>query len=432
MEETIVLFGAGRSASCLIDYLIKWSAIKKWKLIIADASLELARSKTADSPHVTAVGLDIHEDRQRSELVSQADIVISLLPPALHAWIAKDCVRFAKNLLTASYLDSEIRSLQTDIENKGLLFLCEMGLDPGIDHMSAMQLIDGIRSKDGKIQSFRSHAGGLVAPESDDNPWHYKVSWNPANIIRAGASGALFRENGQTKKVPYTAIFDQPNRIIITELGEMAWYPNRDSLSYIPIYGLSGATTFIRTTLRHPDFCLGWKAIVDSGLTSDKEQPFPPGLTIKQWSRPLLPHLSAQTRPLMDYLGLFDEVPVHPRAQTSADILQWILEKKLLMHPKDKDMIVMIHQIEYILPGKGTDFGTSMIKVESRLIVKGEDASRTAMAKTVGLPLGIAAKLILEKKIQLKGLHIPILPEIYTPVLEELSKHDIRFSETVS
>src|SRR5687767_7617620 len=255
--KQILLFGAGKSATVLIDYLLMNAQKENWKLIVADANLQLALDKVNNSSLATAVSFDVMDDDKREKYISKADIVISMLPPALHSKVAKDCVRFSKHLLTASYVDADIKSMQAEIKNKKLLFLCEMGLDPGIDHMSAMKLIDNIHGIGGKITSFKSHCGGLVAPESDNNPWHYKISWNPRNIVMAGKAGATFKQNGDTRRLQYEELFDANRVVDIPELSYMAWYPNRDSLSYIPLYQLDDADTFIRTTLRYPEFCFG-------------------------------------------------------------------------------------------------------------------------------------------------------------------------------
>lgn len=421
--KTIVLIGAGKSATVLIDYLLAEAQTNNWKFIIADSNLELILAKTNHSPFAEAVQLDVQNEKQRSELIQRAHVVISMMPPTLHFLIAKDCVEYRKHLLTASYLDDKIRSLQDEINDRKLLFLCEMGLDPGIDHMSAMKIIDEIKSKGGEITSFKSHCGGLVAPESDNNPWHYKISWNPRNIVMAGKAGALYKENDQTKTVNYTDLFDVSNRIIFNGLNDLAFYPNRDSLSYIPLYKLPGTATFIRTTLRHVDFFNGWNAIVHAGLTNETDAIDVTGLTFKKWSEPILPFIKKENEYMLNFLGLFDKVAVPSTAKNSADILQFLVETKLKMQPADKDMIVMLHEFEYLLQEKKQT-------IKSCLLVKGEDSLRTAMAKTVGLPLGIAAKLILNGSWQqLKGLHIPTSKEIYEPVLNELEKAGIIFTE---
>lgn len=429
----ILLFGAGKSATSLIRYLIGITAARGWQLIVAESNRPLAESKLGNAPNARVEALDVSQEAPRDALVASADIVISLLPPSLHYLVALSCLKKNRNLLTASYLDASIGALRQDVNDKGLLFLCEMGLDPGIDHMSALQLIGRIKAQDGRIHAFYSHTGGLVAPTSDDNPWHYKISWNPRNVVLAGSAGAAYREDDQVVRRNYAEIFGQTGRVALPGLGDLAWYPNRDSLSYIPLYGLEEARTFIRTTLRYPAFCHAWAAIVSAGLTEDKELPAGAGpdaaalakpLTYADWSAPLLPFVQKETRPCFEFLGLFDHEPVLPQAQTSADILQHLLETKLAMRPADKDMIAMIHEIGYTRDG-------AAYTAQSSLIIEGEDSLHTAMARTVGLPLGIAAILVLDGRIPLTGVHIPILPLIYEPVLEELERQGIRFTHTV-
>ena len=394
-------------------------------LTIADADAEAMRKKLISSPSVHPIQVNVESAAERNSLIKNADLVISLLPPALHILIAKDCIFNLKNLLTASYVDEEIRKLASAVSEKNLLFLCEMGLDPGIDHMSAMQIIHRIRREGGTIDSFLSHTGGLVAPESDDNPWHYKISWNPANVVKAGSSGAIYKEDGKIKKLDYDILFDHTGIAEIEPMGKFAWYANRDSLSYIPVYGLESARSFIRTTLRHPDYCFGWKNLVKSGLTDD-EKIIPSFIkTISDWSRPLLSFVNESNKYLYEQLGLFQNEPLPSGIHTSAKILQTLLEKNWVMKEADKDMILMLHEFEYLLNNK-------RYYLKSSLVVKGENALRTAMAKTVGLPLGIAAKLILENRMTISGLHIPIIPEIYEPVLEELALEGIRFREEIN
>lgn len=418
------MIGAGKSATVLIDYLIAESETNNWKFIVADSNRDQVLLKTKNSPFAEAVQLDVTNEDQRSALIQRAHVVISMMPPALHFLVAKDCVEYRKHLLTASYLDDKMKSLRDEISNRKLLFLAEMGLDPGIDHMSAMKIINEIKENGGNITSFKSHCGGLVAPESDDNPWHYKISWNPRNIVMAGQSGAVYKENNETKRVDYGHLFDSSNSISFEGLQNLAFYPNRDSLGYIPTYKLADTATFIRTTLRHRDFFSGWNAIVHSGLTNETDNIDAAGLTFARWSEPVLPFVTEDNRAMLQYLGLFEETAVPGTAKTSADILQFLVETKLKMEPADKDMIVMLHEFEYELNG-------DQKSLKSCLLVKGEDSLRTAMAKTVGLPLGIAAKLILNDTLKLRGLHIPTLKEIYAPVLEHLELAGIKFTESI-
>ena len=441
--KNIVLFGAGKSATYLIDYLLKETLLNEWKLTVCDSNLALAQSKVGNAINANAVSILVENDAQRNALIRQADLVISLLPPELHFVVAKDCIVFNKHLLTASYVDENIKTLTKEIENKGLLFLCEMGLDPGIDHMSAMRIIESVKKKNGKITSFISHCGGLIAPESDNNPWHYKITWNPRNVILAGRDGAVYRKENNVINVPYLKIFNDCAAVNVPGLNALAWYPNRDSLSYIALYALDEIPTFIRTTLRYPSFCRGWNKLVGIGCTSTNDleeikhcKTFEEWFDVKvspfvkddkNWNNYLQMYVTDPYRQefssQVDFLGLRSAKNLAPGFTCSADILQYCLESKLSMSANDKDMIVMLHEIEYIVDGQRST-------VNSSLIVEGEDSLRTAMAKTVGLPLGIAAKLILQQKIRLTGLHIPIAPEIYEPVLSELEQHRIKFIET--
>lgn len=420
--DTILIFGAGKSSTVLIDYLIREAEQQQWKIIVADADLQVAKAKIHNSPFAEAMQLDIVNDEQRSKLIESAALVISMMPPGLHYLVAKDCVHYKKHLLTASYVEDKIKTLQHQIESSNILFLCEMGLDPGIDHMSAMQIIDEIKENGGKITSFKSHCGGLVAPESDNNPWHYKISWNPRNVVLAGNSGAIFKQNGHNISIAYKDLFDKNNRVNITGIGALAYYANRDSLSYIPLYHLQEAATFMRTTLRYAGYFDGWNAIVQAGLTSEKDK-VAHNITFAEWSKSILPFITKENKDQLFFLGLFENDIIPGHIHSSADTLQYLLEKKLAMQPQDKDMIVMLHEFEY-LENEKTKY------LQSCLLVKGENNLQTAMAKTVGLPLGIAAKLILTGKLKLTGLHIPTLKEIYNPVLQQLEIEGIKFIES--
>jgi saccharopine dehydrogenase-like NADP-dependent oxidoreductase len=497
-----LLFGAGRSATVLIDYLLKEAANEAWKVIVVDADINLAKSKVGSSPHAEVTSFDINDEAKRKEFISSADIVISLLPPALHTIAAQTCIELGKNLLTASYIDDEIKKLKSEIENKGLLFLCEMGLDPGIDHMSAMKMIDEIHATGGKVISFKSHCGGLVAPESDDNPWRYKISWNARNVALAGKAGAHYKEDGKDVHVVYEKLFNPENGVEIPELGWLSYYPNRDSLSYMPLYGLEDAQTFIRTTLRYPDFMYGWNNVIELKLTDEKKQYETDGKKLYEvfkehmdahgfgeWLNQKLSERFEETKKMLEnlmklmeaeeeaekegeempenfmtadkngnlenieiddvknkgaayvaakmheanltlkqlfFLGLDDqETEVNKGLCSPVDILQFAMEKKLVLDKDDKDMIVMMHELKSVV-------GSRESGISSTLIVKGDDNLRTAMAKTVGLPLGIAAKLILNGTIKLKGLEIPTSKEIYEPVLNELEQYGIKFHDVKS
>ena len=495
----ILLFGAGKSSTSLIEYLLTYAESESWELTIADTNLQAAREKVGPSRYGKAVALNVRHDEERKDLVQRADLIISLLPPALHILVANDCLLYKKNLLTASYVDEQIRGLKEEIEKAGLLFLCEMGLDPGLDHMSAKRLLDGIHQEGGKVSAFLSHCGGLVAPESDDNPWHYKISWNPRNVVMAGKAGAIYKQDGEIKEQEYEALFESKRYVLVPGHEVLCWYPNRDSLSYISKYGLEETATFIRTTLRHPDFIYGWKNVIELKLTDETIMYETDGKTLMQvfkehmdnngfgeWLEQKLYEQFNSTKSLLSELvnlvkleedaaekgiepveefmlvddkgdlqkididqlkvnaastladrmhdanltlkqlfslGLDDDkTPVNKGRCSAAEVLQFALEQKLMLQPQDKDLVVMFHEIEYEKKG-------ARYKTVSSLLAEGKDGIHTAMAKTVGLPLAIAAKLILNGTLTCKGLQIPITKEIYEPVLDELEKEGISFRE---
>lgn len=415
----------------LVDYLKKRALQNGWQILIADENISLAREKAAGSPFISAVYINVSDETSRELLIQQAEVVISMLPPTLHFLVAQSCIKAGRHLLTASYLDENIRTLEDDIRSKGLLFLGEMGLDPGIDHMSAMRLIVGIRARGGSIHSFISHCGGLVAPESDDNPWHYKISWNPRNVVTAGKAGAIYKYQRKIVRSDYHSLFDPDRHIAIPGHGLLSWYPNRNSLDYLSLYRLDDASTFIRTTLRHPDFILGWKKIVELRLTDETGKHQTDNLSFRTFFQDHLSRMGLKDNfsltdienRLLSFLGFFEDTLIDKGLCSAADVLQIALEKKLTLAATDHDMVIMQHEIGYSIDG-------IQKKITSTLIVKGEDKMHTAMAKTVGLPLGIAAELILQKKIGLTGLHIPVVPEIYTLVLTRLSEEGIHFTES--
>jgi saccharopine dehydrogenase (NADP+, L-glutamate forming) len=436
MSQTILIIGAGKSATVLIQYLQQKAVENDWFILLADGDEAVAKNKWNNAPNGSALGIDIENELDRQNLVQKADIVVSMMPAQLHFLVAKDCLAFGKPLFTASYVDDNMRSIAAEIESKQLLFLCEMGLDPGIDHMSAMAIIDKIHEKGGKITSFKSHCGGLVAPESDDNPWHYKISWNPKNIILAGKAGAIYLEDGATVTKNYTGIFDQTPMLNLPGIGHLAYYPNRNSLSYIDTYHLHGVQDFVRTTLRYPAFCTGWNAIVQLHLTDETVINLAPNTTVQNWFETHIqlngleqilvkftqdPAIKNQ----LEFIGLNESTIIPTQFNTNASILQWLLEIKWKLKTTDKDLVVMLHEIEYSI-------GTRQFKLDSSMVLTGKDAINTAMATTVGLPLAMGVCAYLKGEIQMTGLHIPIDARIYQPILKSLSEEGIVFEETLT
>jgi len=437
----ILLIGAGRSASSLIKYLLENSAEQNWYLTVADLSLELAQSKISGHENANAIEFDINNAVQRVAEISNSDIVVSMLPASMHVQVAKDCINLKKSMVTASYVSEEMEALNEDAKAAGVVVMNEIGVDPGVDHLSAMNVLDEIRDTGGKMLIFESFTGGLVAPESDNNPWNYKFTWNPRNVVLAGQGGAAkFFQEGRYKYVPYNKLFRRTELIDIDGHGEFEGYANRDSLGYRSVYGLDDIPTIYRGTLRKRGFCRAWDCFVQLGATDDSyilegsEE-----MTYRQFINSFLPYnpndsvelkLKYQLRlwddthvfEKLEWLGIFSETKVGMKDATPAQILQKILEEKWSLEEDDKDMIIMWHKFGYELNGKKHQKESSMVCI-------GDDQTYTAMAKTVGIPVAIATKLVLNGVIKTPGVYVPVTKEIYKPMLEELSQHGISFTD---
>ncbi|TAF78082.1 MAG: saccharopine dehydrogenase [Bacteroidetes bacterium] len=426
-RKKILIIGAGRSATSLIQYLLLACKSNPWFISILDKNMELAKQKLGNNLHGEVVNFDINAEADK---IKKYDLVISMLPPQHHITVAQACVQNGKTLLTASYSSPQIQALhQVAIEKKSLI-LMECGLDPGIDHMSALQMIDEIKSKGGKIKSFKSYCGGLVAPESDTNKWGYKISWNPRNVVLAGQGGvSKYLENNKLKYLNYNRLFTKTDTISIPAIGSFEGYPNRDSLGFKDLYQLTDCETFVRGTLRKAGFCEAWHALVLIGLTDDSFyiencKNYPQKEIIERFitEAELKNKFSKSVLEKINELDLFSDTLLPFERATPAMILQFIIENKWKMADNDQDMVVLYHEIGYEI---GKDFFTK----KAILCLKGETNGETAMSKTVGLPLGIAAKLILTNKINLTGVHLPITKEIYEPILAELAKNKIKLKE---
>ncbi len=431
--KKIVLLGAGRSSVYLIDYLLE-NAHGKWELTIADVSEGAALAKLDNRPNGKALALDVNNSEALNAAVGNADVVVSLLPPSLHILAAKACLNQAKHLVTASYVSPEIKALDAEAKKKGLVFLNECGLDPGIDHMSAMQVMDQIKKHGGILTEFKSYCGGLVAKQDIDNPFGYKFSWNPRNVILAGQATATYLWKGKTKFIPYHRIFTDIETIGIMGGEQFDAYANRDSLSYIETYGIPEVKTMLRGTLRYPGFCKLWNFIVQAGLTDSKFNPDKKVRTYHELMESLRPQngkffeqLSESDNQELETLvastGLWESKLLSPEGGSVADMLQALLEKSWVMQPRDRDRVVMQHVFGYSLDGNHKT-------ITSTLDINGTDALHTAMAKTVGLPLAMATKLILEDRIIEKGVCIPISKDFYEPILKELEGYGVRFYES--
>ena len=439
--KKILLLGAGRSASSLITYLLSNAPAENWHITIGDITVTHLCPVLEPYSFATAIFFDVHDAAQRAAEVGKADLVISLLPAVFHIEVAKECLRQHKNLITASYVSPAFLELHQEAQEKGLTFLMESGLDPGIDHMSAMAIIRRIKAEGGKLTSFKSFTGGLVAPESDTNPWRYKFTWNPRNVVLAGQGTAKYIKNGAYKYIPYHQLFTRTDEFYVEGYGHFEGYANRDSLSYREPYGLQDIPTMLRGTLRRPGYCAAWNVFVQLGLTDDSYTlDNSENMTYRSYLEAFLPPVAegqsieeclslylgipsdGEIMQKLSWLGLFEDTQVDLAGATPAQVLEKILKEKWTLSPGDKDMIVMQHLFEYELNGEKRE-------ITSSLVALGEDEVQTAMAKTVGLPVGILAKLMLQDRVTHRGVVIPIYPELYEPVLEELKAYGIDFVE---
>jgi saccharopine dehydrogenase-like NADP-dependent oxidoreductase len=389
------------------------------------------------------VVFDLSQAESLIELINSADLVISMLPAHLHISIAKECLRIGRHMLTASYISKEMMELHDEAVEKDLLFLNEMGVDPGIDHLSAMALLDRLRKQGARITGFESFTGGLPAPGAcDDNPWNYFFSWNPRNVVLAGSGGAVkFRQEGKYKYIPYHQLFRRTEIVSLPNLGRFEGYPNRDSLKYRSAYGLEDIPTIFRGTFRRPGFCRAWDVFVKLGMTDDSYEIVNDGsLTHREFTNFFLafhPSDSVELKLMhylnipqdsdimekLEWLNLFSDEKVDMERASPAQILEHILMKKWTMRPEQRDMIVMFHKVNYQMPGESEKI------IHSYMSYEGKSASDTAMSDTVGLPLGVAAELILDGVITRRGVVLPVMPDIYEPMLDKLKNYGVEFFE---
>jgi saccharopine dehydrogenase-like NADP-dependent oxidoreductase len=443
--KQILVIGAGRSTSYLIKYLIEQSVENNWFITVCDRDISLAQEHVKGAGNAKAETFDINNEIHRVSHISKSDLVISMLPASMHPIVARDCIALGKHMVTASYISDEMKALAPEAEKAGVVLMNEIGVDPGIDHMSAMQIIDDLRNKGAKLLQFESFTGGLLAPESElNNPWRYKFTWNPRNVVVAGQGGAVkFIQENTYKYIPYHNLFRRTEYMDIEGYGRFEGYANRDSLSYREVYGLQDIPTLYRGTLRRPGFCRAWDVFVKLGATDDSYKiEGSEGMTYRQFINLFLAYNPTDSVELklmhylkieqdsdvmekLNWLGIFDDTLIGLPNATPAQILEHILMQKWGLEPEDKDMLVMYHRIGYELDGERKQIESSMVSI-------GEDQTYTAMAKTVGLPAAIASKMILNGTIHTPGVHVPITPEVYNPVLKELENYDIQFHEKVS
>lgn len=415
---------------------------KNFIIQISDFDTENLKFFTKKYPKIITKIFDVNDKKQREKIVINQSIVISMLPAKYHFLIAIECLKSNINLVTASYISDELMKLDYEVKKKNLLFLNEVGLDPGLDHMSALKLIKEIKNENGKIKSFKSHCGGLIHPKYDNNPWNYKFTWNPRNVVLAAKGQAKFLRKNKIVQVNYPDVFNQTEKINIDQLGDFDSYANRDSLKYIKLYGLDEIDTMFRGTLRRKGFCESWEIIALLGLTDDEvylntfnksykdlilSQLFNKENVIdlkKEIELKVSRKISEEIYNKLLWTELFTcNRKLKNEKMTLAQVVESLLVKKWNFEEKDKDMIVMQHDFEY-------QKNNRLLNKKSTLVVYG-DENFSAMSKTVGLPLAIATKLILENKINYYGVKIPDISMIYEPILKELEDYKINFNESV-
>lgn len=439
--KTILVIGAGKSTQVLIDYLLKQSQQKDRRVIVADTDINMAEQRVHQHPFGSSIALDISNEEALIETISRADLVVSMVPAFLHHIVAKQCLRLKKHFFSASYQTPEMVAIAVDVESSGLFFLNECGVDPGIDHMSAMKIIHDCQAKDQKITLFKSFCGGLLSPAFEmDNPWRYKFTWNPRNVVLAGQGVSRFIRNGKIKYIPYPMLFRRTERVTFRDVGDFDAYPNRDSLQYREIYGIKEIPTLIRGTLRRAGFCKSWDVLVQLGMTDNSFQvdlpgdytyrmflntflPYDPFHKVEDKLKMMFPEISVESLSKLEWLGLFSHAPLPSTSGSPAEILQAILEEKWKLGPLDCDMVVLQHQFEITHPDLHQE------KIISSMVIHGDQDGKTAMSKTVGLPLAIAVDLFMEGTIKGKGMLLPVHPYIYTPILKALENEGIVFKE---
>ena len=421
------------------------SAERDWFVTVGDVDVEAARALVAGHPHGDAIAFDVNDESLRGTQIAKADVVVNLLPPLYQGLVAWDCVSHGRHMVSVSYQDQTVRDLSLDAQRKGVLLLCELGLDPGIDHMSAMRLITRLREEGCRITGFCSYGSGLPAPNQNHNPLRYAVTWNPRNVVMSGEDGTQYMEDGRIKIVPHHHVFHHTWAVEVDGVGTLEAYPNSDSLRYMQAFGLEDVRTMIRGTLRYPGWSETWAQIVRLGLPNEALQI--PELASRSAREVIEMFLPSQTNgedtakrvanflnisptgrimENMRWLGLFDDTPLECAGETAAAMLIHILTGKLRLEEGQRDMVVLVHQLDVERKRREKE------RITSTLVVEGEGKGITAMSRTVGLPVAHAVDILLAGDIALTGFHIPTHPAIYEPVLARLEADGLVFKEEIT
>jgi len=442
--KNILIIGAGRSSPYLIAQLLEMAAEHDWFVTVGDVDLKLAEDRIAGHPRGAAVRFDVHDAVLRSTQIANSDVVINMLPPVYQDRVAWDCVNQGRHMLSVSYRDQALRDLDQDASRNGLLFLSELGLDPGLDHMSTMELLSRVTAQGGRVVRFESYGSGIPAPGQSPNPFNYAITWNPRNVVMSSEHGAQYMEDGKIKIVPFHHVFHHTWPVEVEGVGTLEAYPNRDSMSYMETFGLPHARTMIRGTLRYPGWSETWARVVQLGLPNEKLRiPDLARKTYREVVEMFLPDHTSEagieqrvarflgispTGTIMNnlgWLGLFSDEPTRCDGGTAAEMMIDLLQWKLPLTPDMRDIVILQHELEVEYGDRPAE------RVVSTLVAEGESDTMTAMAKTVGLPVVAATKLLLEGELSLTGSQIPIHPSLYGPILAEVEKAGLRFVEKI-
>ena len=430
--KKIILFGAGRSARHLVSFLIEGALSGKWYVAVADTNVAHWIEEYGDLEQVEFIAGDASDAKFRHKLLAHSSLVISMLPAFMHAEVVRDCINFQVHVFTPSYVSPEVSAMHDRAVQEGVVVLNEMGVDPGIDHISAMEIIHRLKEQGAEITSFESYTGGLVAPASDDNLWGYKISWNPRNIILAGSSGhAMYREDNKLRMVPYYNLFDEVDTVVASDGVRYDAYANRNSVHYLELYGLENVEKLVRGTLRKQGYCRGWSFLVKNGFTNDDTK-IPAG-SFSKWSELSqslmgvdfnIKNESLELAEMLNEIGVFSDESLFNAEQTCAQHLQQLLEKKWVLKQGDRDMIVMVHKFGYTLNEK-------KFMLNSSMVLEGDDEFKTAMSKTVSMPIAFAVERLFNGDFSARGVQIPVSREFYKPLLHDLKNIGISFVETI-
>jgi saccharopine dehydrogenase-like NADP-dependent oxidoreductase len=433
--QKVLILGAGRVSNPIVQYLLQ----NDFFVTAADIDLKKAEANINNHPNGKAIAFSVDDQAVLDQLVASHDLTVSLLPWMFHLKVAESCVRFKKHMVTTSYVKPEMQNLDSAAREAGIIILNELGLDPGIDHMSAMRIIDNVHARGGIIDEFYSICGALPAPEAANNPFHYKFSWSPKGVVLASMNDASYKRRGDMVEIPTANLFKNPIKVNFPEVGMLDVYPNRDSVSYIDIYGIPEVQTIMRGTFRFPGWCETLDAIKALGIISQDKFDYT-GMSYAQFmahcigsenSENIRQQLAAKlginpeayALDALEWLGLFSKNLMNRSLDSGFEIVSDMMLEKMELASSERDMVVLQHTFLASYPDETSEV------IRSRMLDFGKPGGDTSIARTVALPAAIGVKMILQGNIKLTGIYRPVLPEIYNPILDELENLNIRMEE---